>query len=165
MAGQTVWIVQRIDWEYSDEYFYRNGDTPLKAFRKRAAAEAHRLELERAARAEIIEAPPVVQNGNDEYRSPWYYNLDYTFGNLTDLTSLSLDEFVSRAKAIGLPDFPPIMLSTEVSSFAHIWDDEEESDAWWYQAWETLKPDRTDLLWDILDRLHFFQVVEVEVEG
>jgi hypothetical protein len=43
-----VFIIQKVGWEYNDEYYYRaesEGGKPQKAFKDRAAAEAECLKL------------------------------------------------------------------------------------------------------------------------
>jgi hypothetical protein len=44
----TVYVVQRLSWEYGDDFYYRRPeeDAPMKSFLDRKKAELHRRELE-----------------------------------------------------------------------------------------------------------------------
>lgn len=44
----TVYIVQKLHWEYQDFFYVLSDDEPLKAFESRDDAEAYRNSLERA---------------------------------------------------------------------------------------------------------------------
>jgi hypothetical protein len=48
--SMTVYIVQRLHWEYDDVFFILEAEQPVKAFVKRESAEAYRKELEDKAK-------------------------------------------------------------------------------------------------------------------
>lgn len=71
-------------------------------------------------------------------RPSWYGGIEAAAYNLT------LPEFCERVRAAGLPEYPP---------------DGDDSD------WEeSLTPVQREWLWEQLDRVRFYEVVEVEVE-
>ena len=148
METQPLYIVQRIEWNYSDEWFYQDGDTPLKAFADRDAAERFRQEKENAARAELLENP-AAEDG------VWNANIGATFGDWESMSSLTQDEFRQRAREIVLRDFPSQQVNGQ--RWVETWDSD-----WWRDAWAALSPDRTALLWNLLDRLRFFEIVEID---
>ncbi len=150
MDKQTVYVVQEIGWGYHDEWFFRAGEQPIKAFTRREAAEAYWQEKERMAREAIMNTSPW-----DRGNSHWSCNIVATFGNLP--TSLTAKEFASKAREIGLPPVPYVFEEGSVEDA--LWSDE-----WWVTAWKTLRPDRTDLLWSLLDCLNFYEVIEMEVQ-
>lgn len=135
---RTVYIVQRVEWGYDDNWFYPEGDTPIKAFRSREGAEAHRREREAIQRREIKEP-------SDEYG--WKRNLTWNFGPLGEISSLTEAELNDRVRGLGLPEMTM--------------DDEE---AWWETIWDTMTPEQEDAFWQLFDRLQFFTVVEVELD-
>ncbi len=158
MEKQTVYVVQQIRWEYSDEWFYRNGDEPIKAFTRRAIAEAHRREQEQTVREELMNISPVDEER--DWPNYWSSNILYTFGSLESISSLTEETFRAKVQEIGLPDFPFEQFYVNAGPIFNLWNND-----WWINAWEALKPDRTDLLWNLFDRLFFFEVVEMEVEA
>jgi hypothetical protein len=50
----TVYIVQRLHWEYDDVFFILESEQPVKAFVKRESAEAYRKALEDKAKENWI---------------------------------------------------------------------------------------------------------------
>lgn len=138
---QTVFVVQQVYWEYNDEWFAPEYDTPLKAFTRREQAESYRMAQEREARREICAIP----GGN----SRWSANLLWTFGDFNNLTSLSEEALQQQVTALGLPEMPD-------------WDD--DAHLWWNTTWATLDEKQVDQLWAIFDKIRFYEVEEVEVE-
>lgn len=138
MATQTAYIVQRIDWGYDDEWFYPDGDTPIKAFGSWERAEHHRREQETIQRR-------ALQESSDNF---WGKNLTWTFGSLEEISSLSEAEFKDRLRTLDIPQ-PE-----------HLMDDE----AWWNTVWEKMTQEQEEAFWQLFDRLHFFTVVEVELD-
>jgi hypothetical protein len=50
MTVMTVYIVQRLHWEYDDMFYLLDSEQPVKAFVKRESAEAYRQKLESETR-------------------------------------------------------------------------------------------------------------------
>jgi hypothetical protein len=150
---RTVYVIQQTNWRYTDEFFVPDSDSPVKAFTSLAAAESYRQELEAEARREIEAISPLE-------KSWWTSNLAATFsiGNLERITSLNEAEIRERLKALGLPFFPD---ATGYDKKRHVkyWDE-----AWWERAWQRLGSEGADGLWNMFDKLRFFEVVEVELE-
>lgn len=146
--AQTVYIVQQIQWEYTDEWFIHGYDEPLKAFLHRDNAEEHRRALEAEARREIMALDP-----DDGY---WSRNLGATFGSFDALTSLEPRALQERLREMGLPPMP----SNELDHPA-LWDAD-----WWNVAWAAVEEDagRAEAFWGLFDRLRFFEVIEAELE-
>jgi hypothetical protein len=46
----TVYIVQKLHWEYDDVFYILEGEHPVKAFVKKESAEAYRAKLEAEAK-------------------------------------------------------------------------------------------------------------------
>lgn len=148
--GERVYIVQRFEWEYSDEWFYPHNDTPLKAFRLRETAELYRRKLEDEARRQISTSSPEVDSG-------WSSNLGFTFGGLQHMTTLPEAAFRERLREIGLPDLPQSATRNGID-YGQEW-----SDDWWKAVWASLSPEHWDGFWQLLDLVRFYQVVEVEM--
>ena len=128
-----AYIVQRIGWNYNDEYFYRGegeeDDVPVKAFRDRARAEAHLRQL------------------HDEEAADWVGLNPFEFGRrLADVTSLSGAELAARVQALG---FPPPQVNDEIGE-GYVWFE------WWNEA-------MGDAVWQLLDRIRFFEIIEIDV--
>jgi hypothetical protein len=127
-----AYIVQRIHWEYNDEYYGRYEGEAVKTFLDRAKAEAYRREREHAARRQWREGPPCELN----------------MGGLDTAaqTSLSPRQLTDRLAELGMPDGGM-----------------QETSDWW----DDLDPGERDAVWDLFDKVHFFEVrpVRLEVEG
>jgi hypothetical protein len=132
---QILFMLAAPYWHYNDEYHYRQNDglTSYKAFRTREAAEAERAENEDFARHEM-DMHPFQINGLCEWEA-W--------------SSLPQDEAVARVEAMGLP--PPGAGYGDTLGWEDWWD---EMDLTFEQA---------DAVWDMLDKIRFWEVIEVEV--
>jgi hypothetical protein len=144
--GKGVFVVQRLSWtvmqDESGPVFYRNeGDqgTPLCCFRDRERAEAYCRELQRQARREL---------------SPFRFIQELEF--LEDLTSLSEKALCQGLRKLGLK--PPT-----VRTFPTKW----KTINWW-AWWDAVAGDLSDAqregIYELLDRLHFYEVVEAELD-
>ena len=135
-AKVRLYVVMRYDWDYNDEFYYRSSDGEgLKAFRNRSQAEAYRMEQERQARDGV---------------NPFEMN-ELT---LDAVTSLSGQELVSRLRAAGI----------EAPAIPEDDDGLCELMEWWVTAEDELTDVQKDLVWDLLDKARFFEVVEMEME-
>jgi hypothetical protein len=139
MAPRKVYLVQRKGWSFDDyqqEFDHdpdAGGGVPVRAFASRARAEACARNLERAARKEV---------------SP------FVFGDLGYLSSLSLEEFCDFLRTLKVR--PPPIESLERHPFAR-WRE------WWDEHAGGLSEGKRDAIWDMLDRLRFYEVVETEL--
>jgi hypothetical protein len=69
----TVYIVQKLNWEWNDEAFVLSNDTPIKAFESRADAEALCALRNEAARDECSKHPWTYE------KRPWIGEDGMTF--------------------------------------------------------------------------------------
>jgi hypothetical protein len=96
--SKTVYIVQRIGWEYDDNFFYPIYAEPVKAFASKKSAEELRKVFERQARGEWFDAERIPPEFDDRHlESGGYRNEPYT-----RLTSLSFPDFCDRLKHLGV---------------------------------------------------------------
>jgi hypothetical protein len=141
---QLAYVVQEIHWRYNDSWNYETdeGDGPMgwptRAFTSREAAEAHRREKELADRA--------VEN-------PFNFG-----GRWCDLsTKYDTKSLLALVREMGLP---------EPRVYAEGWDASlDEWRDWWPGRDGGLTAEQADRLWDALDRVAFYEVVEVALEG
>jgi len=129
-----AYVVQRLDWQ-QQRYGYGNelsNDEPVKAFRSRARAEAHRCELE-----EGMEWTRTVNP------CAWA-------GGVQQASSLKAVEIVRRLQAMGAPTPPEHDFS---------------SNEWWNSLRHWLSPSQQRIVRELFDKVHWFEVVEVEVEA
>jgi hypothetical protein len=132
-----VFVVQKYQWEYSDEYYYRDdGGSAIKTFRDRAKAEAYRMELERECRDGIN---PFEMNDLD----------------LGAQTSLGTGELCRRLRAAGIE--PPEGVGEDDDGYVEFFE-------WWSDNGEDLTEEQRHVVWDLCDRARFYDVVETEVE-
>lgn len=138
MATRKVYVVQQLNWQYNDEYFYRGygegDDEAIKAFKDREKAEAHRQEQE------------------DATRDAWRELNPFEFGGIGEgFSSLSNEELGRQVEAIGLT--PPA-------------EDHDFRDwcYWWEQVRTQLTEEQEARIWELTDRVRFYEVVEVEME-
>jgi hypothetical protein len=140
-----AYVVQQVHWEYNDEYFYRlddetgemGGPAPLCTFLSRVKAEAWWRKREELARGD---------------QSPFDYGaLD---GHLDDYSTLSPAEFSDRLRAAGVS--PP--------SFGEngrlrdcLWE-------WWDRSVIAMTPEQRSAVWDVLDRVRFYEIVETTID-
>ncbi len=161
MATRTVYIVQRVHWEYNDGWHYPGDETPLKAFADPRMAEDYRLILEQEARDAQLDEK--WWQGNDSF-SWWSENLFITFGTLTEISTLFESDILAGLRASGFSEPPPYNpvpgeRSDPASSYEW-WDG-----GWWSSLWdEARKQNRTQTVWDLFDKIRFFEIAAVEVE-
>jgi hypothetical protein len=82
-----VYVVQRLSWEYGDDFYYRRPeeDAPMKSFLDRDKAEAHRRELE----WEHVRASKINPFG-------------YVDAALEERSSLAMPQFLARLREAGI---------------------------------------------------------------
>jgi hypothetical protein len=132
-----VYVVQKFNWEYNDEYFYHDDEgSAIKTFRDRAKAEAYRMELEQACRDGIN---PFEMNDLD----------------LAGQTSLNAGELARRLSAAGIE--PPEGVGDDEDGYVEFFE-------WWMDHAEELTEEQRHLVWDLCDRARFYDIVETEVE-
>jgi hypothetical protein len=141
--SRVMFMVAAPYWHYNDEYHYTKPDglTPYKAFRTREAAEAERERMEDGAR-DVMEMHPFQING---------------LGDWSAVSSLSQDEAAERVKALGLQ--PPVVAPHPYSEGKEMRDWE----TWWDEV--EMTPSQCNGVWDLLDKVRFWEVIEVEVPG
>jgi hypothetical protein len=129
----TVYLVQRLSWEYGDDFYYRaeSNDAPMRTFRDRTRAETLRRDLE----WEHVRANQINPFG-------------YVDASLEERSSLPLDELLARLSEAG------IQTGGE--------GDQARIDLW--SQYDALPDEQRRLVWDAVDRLRFFQVVEMSVD-
>jgi hypothetical protein len=130
----TAYVVQRLSWEYGDDFYHRDpdNDAPVQVFLDRARAEAHRRECEWRH----------VQEANI---NPF----GYIDGGLEDRTSLPPEEFLRRMREAGMR--------------AEGQGDYEARINFWEQ-YQGLSDEGRRLVWEAVDRIRFFAVLEVTVD-
>jgi len=131
----TAFVVQRLSWEYGDDFYYRDADNdaPVLTFLDRSKAEAHRRECQwRHVEAEKI--------------NPFGY-VDLS---LEERSSLSLPDLLRRLHDAGM------QVRGEGSS------EDRRYDFW--EQYEQLPEQGRRLVWDAVDRVRFFEVVEMAVD-
>jgi hypothetical protein len=131
---QKVYVVQEIHWEYNDEYYDPGLPEPVRAFRDRDRAESYRREQEVKARR--------AAHCHNPFHFTWAYEL-------SEITSLTGEEVLARVReaAWPVPDGPPYAWSV------------------WYDTMQALLPE-SDLcrLYDLFDRVRFYEIVEMDLE-
>jgi hypothetical protein len=145
VAPKVVYVVQEITWRFNDMWFYREdeGDGPfgypIEAFTDRAKAESHRREKERQAR---------------KGENPFGYG-----EGLDDLsTTHTTDESMAAlAQELGQP-LPRSYGSGGYFSLQN-WED------WWEWREKQLSPEQAERVWDAMDRVTFFEVLELPLGG
>jgi hypothetical protein len=156
-----VFVVQKIYWHYSDRSvpFHESEPSgagfPQKAFADRTQAEAHCRTLNLAARP--------------EYGTPFPYGRGWghSFPSLRDYTSTPTGEFIAWLEAEGVAPpagqkeaweavqkLPEPSRRFDQGSYSAWW-------SWWEESagWTEVQRNR---IWDKLDRVRFYEVVEVE---
>jgi len=149
MAGSSkVWLVQRRGWDVAEGWppdglgFFAATENPtavpLRAFGKRKDAEVHRAELERDARREA---------------SPFRYGFE-----VAHVTSLDESTLRQRITRLGLE--PPEQPAGERLPCDTLTPWRE----WWNHTAGGLTDGQREAIWDLLDRLSFYQVVEAPAD-
>jgi hypothetical protein len=131
---QRVYVVQQINWEYNDEYYSPGLPEPVRAFRDRGRAEAYRQEQEVKARRSAL------------CDNPFTYTWSY---ELPDISSLTEEEVLARVRQANwpVPDGPP-----------YAWSD-------WYDTMQAMLPESERCrLYDLFDRVRFYEIVEMDLE-
>jgi len=142
--GKGVFVVQRLSWNVGGDRagpcFCNDEDdqgTPLRCFRSREEAEACCQELEQQARREL---------------SPFQFHM----GELELLTTLSEKEFRQALGKLGLTPPTGTAFRTEWRSID------------WRVWWDAVAADLTDAqregVFDLLDELRFYEVVQAELD-
>lgn len=133
---RVLFVVAGAYWQYNDEYHFRDADglTPYTAFRTREQAEADRRENEEIAR-DVMDLHPFQINGLCEW-SAW--------------SSLPQKEAVARVKALGLEPPGPGYNKTL------------DWEGWWDAHLDDMSGEQETAVWDMLDKIRFYEVVEVE---
>jgi hypothetical protein len=155
-AKKTIpaYVVQRVQWEYNDEWYDRveGGDGAVRTYldRARAEAECRRMDFDHL-RKEGISPIHYAGWGHDAW------------------TSLPLPELVRRLRAAGFNPTPEqvrdaLRMSGMKPSGRR--DDPEEYATWLYNTvrFEALPEAQQSAVWEAFDRVRFFEVVEVPVE-
>jgi hypothetical protein len=135
---KTVYVVQRLTWQYNDNWYDLGNDEPLRAFRDRGRAEAYRWELEQAAR--------------NEAHSPCRVG-----GPLGRCTTLSQEELLQQLRRFGVGAPTGAVPSEYDHPIFH-------NRAWW----DDLRENAATLfhrVWDLFNLVRFFDVLEVETDG
>jgi hypothetical protein len=132
---RIAYVVQKVGWTFNDQWYYRDGQEDDEPIIAYATRERAEAERLRLERAEWKEAG-----------SPLSYG-----AYLENVSSLTEAEFIERLEALGLmPD--------RLRGERHIyWRD------WWEMIEDDLTDEQREALWLMMDRLHLFEVVEVEV--
>jgi hypothetical protein len=162
-AGKA-YVVQRVPWQYVDRSEPMRDPEPggagfpLKVFSDRAAAEAYRRPLEREAR-----------QGENPFNYGRYPG--GSFPSLADHTSMPTGEFIAWLEAEGLE--PPAgqrqaWLAWEAQKQSHPGRYDEGSYKAWWEWWHENSgrwpAEQRERVWDRLDRVRFYDVVEVDAE-
>jgi hypothetical protein len=151
----TVYTVQTVWWDYTDEYYYRvdgkyhdsddeslafegSRPVPVKSFLSREKAEAHRDELERKERGD---QNPFMWGGLGE--------------SLADYTTLKAETFLDRVRALGVK--PPRYDKRGRGKMFEV-------GGWWEDVSERMTDEQRHAVWDLLDKVRFFTVVPMQVE-
>lgn len=137
MTLTKVYVVQRLNWQYNDNWHDLVDDEPVKAFLSRDDADAYRTLLEQ-------------QHGLD--RNP----CDFA-GGLRRASDLSEDEVIVRLHELGLP-LPPLHPWTDDSRYD--WGDGQ----WWSRATTLAGDARGEQLWAIFNRCRMYEVVQADMD-
>jgi hypothetical protein len=138
-SKRPVYVVQQLHWEYNDNWYDIRTDEPIKAFRDRDSAELHRLELEEKVRDGGYPSNPC------EYA-----------GGLAQASSLTEEQVVARLQEWGVPPPPR---TTDGRAQADFYDD-----AWWLGLRERLSRRQFFDVWDLFDKVRFYEVVEINLD-
>ena len=135
----TVYVVQRVHWEYNDEFnerYYDPADSTnsIRSFLTPEKAEAHRRELERPERG---------------HQNPFEYGGAAT--GLAGFSTLTGEEFLDRIEQAGIPAAPqrgrPRIPSWE-----------------WFDGLRKITDEQRHTIWDALDLVRFFEVAPLSID-
>jgi hypothetical protein len=144
----ALYVIQELNWRFRARGVPLVNDEgrpgrPVKAFAERRRADTHCRQLN------------LQKRGN-----PFSYMPDATDGSFFDqYTTMGEAAFLAFLRAEGLtPPANSLRPSTDYDDLAAVWAD------WWekhYKEWDDRLVER---LWNALDRVYFYEVVEVAVE-
>ncbi len=133
--GNTIqaYVVQRLSWEYNDDFYSRSedDDAPLKTFLDRAKAEAHRRQLE-------------WEHVGERQINPF----GWIDAGLEERSSLPREELLAHLQGAGM------RLEGE--------GDEMRRNLW--EQYDQLPEEGRRLVWEAIDRIRFFGLLEVTVD-
>jgi hypothetical protein len=149
-----TYVVQRVEWRYVDRSLplerAEGAGAPVKVFADRKEAEAYCRKVQRKERRAV---------------NPFAYGS--SFPGLDDFTSMPTDEFIASLEHSGirpptgqLQQWQQWQTGPAIGEF-----DQESYDSWWgwwrdsAASWDRKLLDR---VWDRLDKVRLFEVVEVE---
>jgi hypothetical protein len=143
-----AFVLVRLGWEdrYGERSFTRvetedqdrTLGRPLAVFTDKRKAEARKEKLEREERAVL---DPFTFVGSDEY-------------SLQEVSSLSVEEFEAKLKELA----PKARLPRPGRYDERDWTD------WWAKYADTLSEEQRQSVWELLDRLEFYQVLPTDME-
>jgi hypothetical protein len=135
------YIVQQVSWNYNDEWYYRedgDGTENSPNFHRPVKVFRSRENAEAFAHEKDVAA-----------RKGWGGNPFSFCESLDQMTTLSTEEFWERVQALGVP-----RPSAQPGGYWFGYD-------WWERA--KLKPEVANAIWDLFDRVRFFEVIEIEL--
>jgi len=134
---RVAYVVQRVGWTFNDQWYYRDGKEDDVPLVAYATRDRAEAERMRLERVAWKEAG-----------SP----LDYGCG-IESVSSMSEAEFQAFLETIDL-------FTEELRGGRDLdWGD------WWDAVEDTLTDDQREAIWEMMDKLRLFEVVEVEVGG
>jgi hypothetical protein len=147
-AGKPLYCVIRLGWRFmTDRHFDRLRDVvedkavpaaagrPIAVFTDRAVAQSKRDELEREARATV---------------NPFVFVEPYW---LHDYSSLSEEELQQALKRL----HPEARRPRKAKYSGYDWL------GWWESNVDQMSPEQIDKVWQLLDRVHFYEVVQTSL--
>jgi hypothetical protein len=144
---RTIYVIQEFSWRFRDNRCPLLQDEgrpgkPVKAFVERGRADAHCQQLNLQKRATT---------------NPFRYIPEATGGSCLDqYNTMGEAAFLALVRAEGLT--PPVRpRSADEYDFAWVWAD------WWDEHRKEWDERVVERLWNALDRLYFYEVVEVAV--
>jgi hypothetical protein len=164
MSKKTVYVVVKVAWDYTDEYYARYdiyNPTPIRVFLTHQDASVYRRELEKKARDEWD------YELNIQWKSLEHIHFPLTFHNhehkLEDknmwvsFCSLSWKEFQERIRPFNLPPPEPEPEYTGcLTNTGGMW----FAKGFW-EAVRALPDEQYHAFYDLFDKLNFYEVVEV----
>ena len=142
----VVYVIQSIDWEYNDEYYYTTEDEaghPYKAYKTEEAAKAALIELEvKSFKETFVKNDPPPNNQGYFWRGTALN--EYVSDGLDSITSMEEFEFKTVLNGIGL--LP------------------EGDDPTAVMIPKNFPNDKVRVLVEACDKLRFHKIIEVEIE-
>lgn len=139
VPSRKAYVVQRLTWQYNDNWHDLENDEPIKAFRDPELAELHRQELEE----------PERENWRNPLRAA---------GPMENATSLSEEQLTARLVELGIE--PPPLETVDGSTYRDYFGNDE----WWNRLWYTWRRQFVHQVWDLFDRVRFYEVVEIDLD-